>query len=648
MGADDVPGAGTSQTGDAARGGSVVQAAGDIHGGIHIGHDPGERVLGRLNPYTDARRLAEMDHDAAADLLAGSPVPKAARVIAALLSADSADYALAVSLLGSIDRDIAEELLAAAGTAAAGLEHLPEAAEAIADCAAERNRRGQEKSLGRTTTLFMRAAPSEQTREGYYQNYQRGTVHWTARGGAQAISGAAHQYYFKMGGSSRGGRLGFPLGPEKGAAQSRPFGTDGTWQRFEGPADFSDEVCQRLGMRCGATLYCSEHGAHATWGPIGEFYDTEEGPAGWLGFPVSDETEAGPSRRDKGKGTTGLCQRFEGGTVYFSDKTKTIAVPASIAEHHEKRHRGVASALGFPVSPMLEAAPSLEPYNTSGHFQRFEGRWDYRRDILEHWSDAEGPGGATIYTCDRHGTHCVGWGNGTLYELLGGTGSWLGFPKSDEIRQRPSSADQPGHTVQEFEGGVVIYSPEHGSVSVPAATMEYLDQHAGLRERLGLPLRRPLTSAADELVQFFEHGVVTTRDGTPEAYLRAVPPSETGEDPQRISLVALNFRPETVACGEPIFLEYEIEALSGASSPIMLGASLLAENGDEYFDEASDLQIDLSPGRARYRRPLVVPASAPAGRYRLIGAVWHHVIGEQRLARIDHGFVVTVTAGITE
>ena len=168
-------------------------------------------------------------------------------------------------------------------------------------------------------------------------------------------------------------------------------------------------------------------------------------------------------------------------------------------------------------------------------------------------------------------------------------------PRNTPSRGGNVRSPEPGYAIQEFEGGVIIYSPKHGSVAVSRATIEYLDQHAGLRERLGLPLRRPRTSAADELVQFFENGVVTIRDGTPEAYLRAVTP-EAG--PQRVSLVALNFSPETVIRGQPINLEYEIQALSDPPSPVMLGASLLAENGEKYFDKASDLQVDITPGQA--------------------------------------------------
>ena len=57
-------------------------------------------------------------------------------------------------------------------------------------------------------------------------------------------------------------------------------------------------------------------------------------------------------------------------------------------------------------------------------------------------------------------------------------------------------------------------------MTVPRATLEYLAQHANLRQRLGFPVSRPPMSGPGEPVQFFEHGVVTIRDGTVEAWLK--------------------------------------------------------------------------------------------------------------------------------
>ena len=274
VGADDESAA-RVQKADADDSNVVQVQAHEIHGDIHLalGHD--RRVLGLLNPYTEALQVAALAHDDAAKLLAAEPVPVSGRVVAALLAAD---YNLAVSLLGSINRHRAEELVVAAGAAAAGLEDLPEAAEAITECAA-RMRFG----LGTPSGRLERAGASEQGTEGFWREFEHGGIHWSARVGAQATTGSIAEYHGDMGGSRR--RLGFPLSSAEAVHGSFPE-TTGLCQRFESSADYDQEICGVLGLRCGATVYWSEmHGAHATWGPIGEFYERAHGPAAGWAFP---------------------------------------------------------------------------------------------------------------------------------------------------------------------------------------------------------------------------------------------------------------------------------------------------------------------------------------------------------------------------
>ena len=608
------------------------------------GHELGVEALAEalmaLNPEEGAELIARLTPDDVARLLLKVPVSVAREAMEALIAEDKG---LAVALLGHVRRSKARELIAAMTSLDALLKQLPEAADAIDTCHS-----GLRNLLGKKVGLLALASPSRRSTQGYYQSFQKGQIHWSAKGGAQATTGPIAQCHIGRGGS--GSKLGFPLTPAMDAQQS-PFKTDGKLQRFEFVRDYGPKLRERIGLALGATVYSSEkHGTHVAWGGIGEYYENNGGTGGPLGFPISDEITVGPSLRDEGPGTTGWCQRFEGGAVYYT-KTGGVAVSTRVADYLDS-NGGVSCRRGFPVSPEREAANSL--YGTKGRMQRFAGGRDYPRDILNQWPTVDKPGGATVYTSDAYGTYTVGYGNGKLHERLGGTGSWLGFPISDSADGR-TSRDEPRWTIQEFEGGTVFWTEKYRSVAVPRATIEHLSLHDGLREQLGLPIEQEIAiaSADDRRMQLFEHGLVTSRNDTievwlrPEAYFRAVPLPEPGEDQQRISLVALNYSPETVACGEPISLEYVIEVLPDAPSPVVLGASLLAENGDDYFDKASDLQVDLTPGRASYLRPLVVPASVPAGRYRLIGAVWYPASGERRLAWIDHGFVVTVTAPIT-
>ncbi len=476
-----------------------------------------------LSSRVAARQLARLPLERACAVLAEAPVGASAGVLEELLAGEDGE-GLVISLLAGINRDRGRQLVAAMPSATARLEAVPDAAQAIEELERKERVKGRAKpdrALGESTGRLERASVSPQGTEGYYQSFENGHIHWSVRGGAQVTRGSRARYHTDLGGS--GGPLGFPLTPPTAAGRSpAPFNTEGSLQRFEGQRDYPPEVREHIG-ECGATVYWSaKHGPHATWGSIGARYELEGGTSGWLGFPVSDEAEAGPSHRNSGAGTAGWCQRFEGGVIYYSAKTKAVAVPSGIADYHQSRH-GAASSRGFPVSRALEAAESR--YGTTGQYQRFEGTEDYPEDILKHWTDDEGPGGATIYTSDAHGTYCVGWGNGVLYERLGGTGSWLGFPESDETDAR-TSPDEPWCTIQEFEGGAIFFKAEHGSVTVTSGVMDYLAR-SGLRQRMGFPVRRdnPLAAEDDEPVQFFEYGVVTIRKGKIEAWLRPDDPT---------------------------------------------------------------------------------------------------------------------------
>jgi uncharacterized protein with LGFP repeats len=463
-----------------------------------------------LSAAAAASYVARLSVEDAAFVLATATVSASAGVLKFLLSRHK-DKNLAIAIITRMNRIKAQELVAAIGPTAAELELLPEAAEAIA----EYEDTGVPE-LGEPTGGIALASESQQDTRGYYQDFQDGQIHWSVRGGAQPTRAANAAYHIGLGGS--GSRLGFPLTPDT-PAQRSPFGTDGSCQRFESSWNYDEEICGPLGLKFGATVYwCDVNGPHATWGGIGEYYETNGGTGGPLGFPISDETEVGPSRREVGPGTVGWSQQFEGGTVYYTDKMKAIFVPSPIARHHDG-HGGVTGSLGFPVSPELSAAES--PTGTAGRFQRFEAIRDYPRGILDDWSEAEGPGGVTIYISEEHGAHCVGWGNGRFYEKLGGTGSWLGFPLSDEIRIKMPGSELRA-TIQEFEGGSIYFKKKYGSVPVTGPITDFLKQHEELRQRLGFPIKeeRPLDPECKEVVQFFEHGVVTVRTGMVEAWFR--------------------------------------------------------------------------------------------------------------------------------
>jgi hypothetical protein len=579
-----------------------------------------------LHPREVARRLKQMQPAAAVLVLARAPAAASAEVLDVLLGENEA---LTVRILAHAHESKTRALIAAM-TSPEWLQELPAAADAIDRC--ERNLRAL---LGEATDELSHAGPSRAGTHGYRRDFENGQIHWSRRGGAAATAGLIGERYRELGGAADG-PLGFPLTGEGDAEPCTESGTTGRFQRFEASSGHQRDTRDDAGAAFGATIYWSpKNGAHPTWGSIGELHEAQGGTGRWLGFPRSGEIQTGPSKRDDGNGTTGVYQKFEGGSMYYSDKTGAIAVPAPIDGHLRYQHKGATSPLGFPVSPLMPAGPS--PYGAEGQYQRFEGKWDYPEDILRYWTERESPGGATIYTSQAHGTHCVGWGNGILYERLAGTTSWLGFPTSDSSAHRSASGE---YHLQEFEGGVIIWSKAQGSVAVPKATIEHMNQQAGLRDYLGLPLKRPGKSAGEEPFQFFENGVITRRDGATEAWI----PASTlrGPDPQDVDLLKLDCSAETAIPGQTITLEYAIQSRLDHPVLVVLGATLVAANRDEYFDEATDRHVNLTPGEATYRRRFQVPPDTPEGSYRLTGAAWYPSSGSQVLARIDCPFPVAV------
>jgi hypothetical protein len=113
-------------------------------------------------------------------------------------------------------------------------------------------------------------------------------------------------------------------------------------------------------------------------------------------------------------------------------------------------------------------------------------------------------------------------------------------------------------------------------------------------------------------------------------------------DPQGIAVLALDCSSMTAVPGSSITLEYRIRSWSDRAFPAELGASLISENGGEFYDKAGDRQVELTSSEAIYHRPLRIPLNVPPGRYRLIGAVWYPRIGKHHLGGLDRGFIVNV------
>jgi uncharacterized protein with LGFP repeats len=90
---------------------------------------------------------------------------------------------------------------------------------------------GQHQSaLGFPVDKERQATPSPQKTEGWYQEFEGGNIHWTAKYGSVPVIGAIHDLYRSLGGS--GGNFGFPTDPEE-SVEGQP---NMRMQQFEGGA----------------------------------------------------------------------------------------------------------------------------------------------------------------------------------------------------------------------------------------------------------------------------------------------------------------------------------------------------------------------------------------------------------------------------
>jgi hypothetical protein len=398
---------------------------------------------------------------------------------------------LALSLLDCVDESRMEELTGRLKLKFPFLEGFPSALEDISEL------RKRTPQVGAGAGRITRAWESKRGTQGFCRSYEKGRIYWSGNGGTHACHGEINEYYDNHGGS--GGTLGFPLSPEQRAEPwaLSPEGdakrTEGRYQRFEGLSDYGDEACARLdgGFKCGATVYWARGiGARATSGPIGERYELDGGTGGWLGFPVEGEVPV-VSRA----GARAVRQRFQGGVIYYREATGAIAVPYPTAACHNWDSREEDTRLPEGQREQVAAPAS----GTMGYRQRFERR-------------------VTVYE-SRHGVHIVGWGIRSCYDKAGGPGSWLGFPEGEEAETQ-RSPEGPKATIQQFEGGAIYYREKYGSIPVPRAVLESIDQH-GLREAIGFPAAKDceLGTSPDDRVYFFDHGIVTVRDGVTQPWL---------------------------------------------------------------------------------------------------------------------------------
>ncbi|MEX2160285.1 MAG: hypothetical protein WD751_00065 [Anaerolineales bacterium] len=191
---------------------------------------------------------------------------------------------------------------------------------------------------GSTGFLGAPTLPSERTcpdGRGRYQHFQGGSIYWTPERGAFEVHGFIRQKWEELGWERS--FLGYPVTDEQ-------LMSDGVGRvsEFE---------------KGGQIVWSSTTGAHPIAGSIGAKWAALNAEAGFLGYPIGDES-ATPDGR-------GRYQHFQGGSIYYR-----LAEWGAFEVHGLIRDRWTAlgweqSFLGFPVSdelPMPESSSQPLPW----------------------------------------------------------------------------------------------------------------------------------------------------------------------------------------------------------------------------------------------------------------------------------------------
>jgi uncharacterized protein with LGFP repeats len=333
------------------------------------------------------------------------------------------------------------------------------------------------------------------TAGGCRQEFQNGTIHWSAAVGAWPVSGDLEAGWTALGGASS--YLGYPAG-EAACGLTR----GGCRQSFQG----------------GTLAWSTGTGAHAVSGGIGWVWGNMGGERSSLGYPATDMvctaagcnqqfengflawtaatgvrivdgaiaglwmakgTTSGPLGYPTGGMTCGLtgggCRMpFQGGTVYWHPSTGAHAVFGGIGSVWAGMGAD-RSILGYPAAEMT--------CTLAGCSQEFQyGQLG--------WTPATG-------------VHLLNGAIGALWVGQGAGSGPLGYPVADMKCGLPG-----GGCRMAFEGGTVYWSATSGTHAVSGAIAQAWSDAGGVSGSMGYPTTEA-TPVAQGFAQDFQGGRLT-------------------------------------------------------------------------------------------------------------------------------------------
>ena len=247
-------------------------------------------------------------------------------------------------------------------------------------------------------------------------------------------------------------------------------------------ANFGDGYLQK-GKKSGAVFYfnCKQQTAFAVWGDIMNKWATMKWETGELGWPTSNHS-ATPAK-------PGAFTHFQGGSIYWSTSTGSHIVKGAIKTKWSKLG-WENSELGFPKTDEIELFNKglfATDKKSTGVYQEYEG-------------------GRMYYQWNAPAAYEVrGLILGKYLELKAEK-SFLGFATSDELAILNTNGRQ-----NTFERGAIIWSPETGGHSIPAAVLKIYKANGGAAGKLGFPIGEA-GIVNSQFLQEFQGGIIIEPD----------------------------------------------------------------------------------------------------------------------------------------
>ncbi|MFK4115529.1 hypothetical protein ACI2K6_12950 [Microbacterium sp. NPDC006705] len=283
-------------------------------------------------------------------------------------------------------------------------------------------------------------------RTGCQQRFEAGGVFWTVTDGAKKVDGGIWGLYQQSG--QQTGYLGYP----KGNAVWSDVNQGGWIQPFQ----------------LGSIYWSSVAGGRIVSSSIGTEYQRWGGPAGALGWPMTDQ-RCGLVR--------GGCEQvFQNGSVYWSANGGAWGVRGGVKQSFDALG-GLGGTIGYPVGPEQHRT-----VNAEGWVQGFEG--------------------GAIYWRDGWGIHMFG----AIRDAYAGAGysdGRLGWPTSTQNCRSDGCR-------QDFQNGSILWTAAGGAKIVEAAFLPVYAAQGYEKGGLGYPTSDALTRSGngDGLVQGFQGGAI--------------------------------------------------------------------------------------------------------------------------------------------